>query len=135
MGLKIWNTKFNILCKKVFIFFIKCQPSVQRSIRPLWNKSSVKRQKGESQNGCFKKTKHAKFSEKRTFLTRWYAQVRVHIRGLEMYVFRKIWCALFSWNIRFEIHPFALLPMKWKWRKDYDYMLQFFEKQKLWTQN
>ena len=25
--------------------------------------------KGESQNGCFKQTKHAKFSEKRTFLT------------------------------------------------------------------
>ena len=31
--------------------------------------STVVRQKGESQNGCFKKTKHAKFSEKRTFLT------------------------------------------------------------------
>ena len=30
--------------------------------------SSVTRQKGESQNGCFKKTKDAKFSEKRTFL-------------------------------------------------------------------
>ena len=29
----------------------------------------VIRQKGESQNGCLKKTKHAKFSEKRTFLT------------------------------------------------------------------
>ena len=33
------------------------------------NQSSVIRQKGESQNGCFKKTKHAKFSEKQTFLT------------------------------------------------------------------
>ena len=32
--------------------------------------------KGESQNGCFKKTKHAKFSKKRTFLTPWYAHVR-----------------------------------------------------------
>ena len=31
--------------------------------------SLVIRQKGESQNGCFKKTKHAKFSEKLTFLT------------------------------------------------------------------
>ena len=29
--------------------------------------SSVIRQKGESQNGCFKKTKHAKFSEKCSF--------------------------------------------------------------------
>ena len=31
--------------------------------------SSVIRQKDESQNGCFKKTKLATFSEKRTFLT------------------------------------------------------------------
>ena len=31
--------------------------------------ASVIRQKGESENGCFKKTKHVKFSEKRTFLT------------------------------------------------------------------
>ena len=31
--------------------------------------SPVIRQKGESQNGCLKKTKYAKFSEKRTFLT------------------------------------------------------------------
>ena len=43
----------------------------------MWNcKSSVIRQKGKSQNGCFKKTKHAKFSEKRTFLTPRYAHVR-----------------------------------------------------------
>ena len=33
----------------------------------IWN-SSVIRQKGESQDGCFKKTKHVRFSEKRTFL-------------------------------------------------------------------
>ena len=33
------------------------------------DKSSVIRQKGKSQNGCFKKTKQAKFSKKRTFLT------------------------------------------------------------------
>ena len=31
--------------------------------------SSVIRQKGESQNGCFKKAKNAKISEKQTFLT------------------------------------------------------------------
>ena len=29
----------------------------------------VIREKGESQNGCFKKSKHAKISEKQTFLT------------------------------------------------------------------
>ena len=35
---------------------------------PLINKSPVIKQKGESQNGCFKKTKCTKFSEKRTLL-------------------------------------------------------------------
>ena len=38
------------------------------------------RQKGESQNGCFKKTKHAKFSLKQTFLTPWYAHVHAILR-------------------------------------------------------
>ena len=46
--------------------------------------SSVIWQKGESQNGCFKNSKHAKFSEKRTFLTPF------------LFVFRKIWRALCS---------------------------------------
>ena len=57
-----------------------------------------------------RKTKHTKFSEKRTFLTPWYAHVRVRIRRQEMFVFRKIWRALFSCNARFEIRPFDLLP-------------------------
>ena len=39
--------------------------------------SSAIRQKDESQNGCYKKTKHAKFSEKLTFLNPRYAHVRV----------------------------------------------------------
>ena len=39
--------------------------------------SMVIRQKDESQNGDNKKVKHAKFSEKRTFLTPWYAHVHV----------------------------------------------------------
>ena len=34
----------------------------------------------ESQNGCFMKTKHVKFPEKRTFLTLRDAHVRVHIK-------------------------------------------------------
>ena len=38
------------------------------------------RQKGESQNGFFKKTKHAKFPEKRTFLAPWYELVCMRIR-------------------------------------------------------
>ena len=53
---------------------------------------SVIRQKDESQNECFKKTKHAKFSEKRTR-------------------------ALFSWNTGFEIRPFALLPTTYEFTR------------------
>ena len=36
----------------------------------------------------------------------------VRIREYKMFVVRKIWRALFSWNTRFEIRPFALLPTK-----------------------
>ena len=63
---------------------------------------SVIRHKCKSQNVSFnfKKTKHAKFSEKSTFRTPWYAHAHE----------RKIWRALFSWNSRFEIRPFSLLP-------------------------
>ena len=69
--------------------------------------SSVKRQKGKSQDGCNKKTKHTKFSEERKFLTPWYAYVRFTYTKV---VFGKIWRALFSCYTRLEIRPFALLP-------------------------
>ena len=49
-----------ILFKFVFFDYWNCIPTVIG-------------QKGESQNGYFNKTKHAKFSEKRTF-TPWYAK-------------------------------------------------------------
>ena len=64
---------------------------------------SATRQKGESQNGCYKRTKYAKFSEKQTFFTSWYTHV-------QMFVFWKIWCALLFCNTVFEIRSFALLP-------------------------
>ena len=60
------------------------------------------RQKGESKNGCCMKTKHAKFSEKRIFLnpdTHTYQGI-----------FWKIWQALFSCYLCFEVRLFALLP-------------------------
>ena len=82
-------------------------------------KLSVIRQKGKSQNGCFKKTKHVKFSTEQTWLTPWYTHVHVRIRKWNMFVFRKIWCTLFSWNTRFEICPFALLPTKY-WKDIFD---------------
>ena len=47
---------------------------------------SVISQEGESQNGCFKKSKHAKFSKKQTFLTPRYAHVRLRIRWQEIIV-------------------------------------------------
>ena len=37
----------------------------------------------------------------------------LRIRGLEIFVFRKIWRALFSLNIHSEIRPFNLLPATW----------------------
>ena len=40
------------------------------------NNSSGIRQKGQSQNSCFKKTKHAKSSKKQAFPTPWYADER-----------------------------------------------------------
>ena len=60
---------------------------------------SVVRQKGESQNGCLKKTKHSKFSEKRK-------NVRVRIRGYEMFVFSEnLVCFVFL------KHPFRDSPI------------------------
>ena len=52
----------------------------QQIIR-LIHKSPLIRQKGESQNEFYRKTQHAKVSEKRI----------VRIRGWEMFVFLKIW--------------------------------------------
>ena len=69
-------------------------------------------QKSESQNGCFKKTKHAKFSEKRTFPTPWYAHVVCVSGGKKFSFFGKFRLLLF-WNTHFEIRPFALLPTDW----------------------
>ena len=66
--------------------------------------SSVIRQKGEPQNGCYKKTKHAKFSEKLRFLTPYAYQ------GVKNFRFSENLACLFPCNTRFEIFPFILLP-------------------------
>ena len=36
-------------------------------------------------------------------------------RGKKWFIFRKIWHALFSCQLRFEIRPFALLPTYYTW--------------------
>ena len=74
---------------------------------------SLIRQKGESQNGCFRKAKHAKFSEKQIFLTPWHAHVRVFQEKKARKIFPKTDISkplLYSWNTSFEIRPSALLP-------------------------
>ena len=55
--------------------------------------------------GVTRKQRSPNCSEKRLFLTPWYAPVCVRIRGYEMFVFQKIWRA-FSCNTNFEILPF-----------------------------
>ena len=73
------------------------------------NMSSVIRQKGEPQTGCFKKTKHAKFSEKWTFLTPWYAHVRKGVsEGNKCSFFGKlgVLCFLETLVLRFALLPY-----------------------------
>ena len=71
-------------------------------------KALVIRQKGKFQNGCFKKIKHVKFSEKRTFLTPWYAQIYLRIRGQEIFVFLQN-LACFFLKQPFWDSPFCLI--------------------------
>ena len=61
--------KFRYLEKET-LFFLQVKRIINYPSRAtLWHKSSVIKQKGEFQNWCFKKAKHAKISEKQTFLT------------------------------------------------------------------
>ena len=81
----------------------------------LFRKSSVIRQKGESQNRCFKNTKHAKFSEKQTFLTPWYAHVLVRIRGNKCSFFGKFGVLCFPETpvLRFAVLPYYQQNLNW----------------------
>ena len=71
LGVYFYVISFSILqihVSKIF-FWWKRWSSCKRLILLVPLISLVIRQKGEWQNVCFKKTKHTKFSEKRTFLT------------------------------------------------------------------
>ena len=52
----------------VFHSLIFSDPDLVQVIHHCYSEFVSNRLKGESRNGSFKKTKHAKFSEKRTFL-------------------------------------------------------------------
>ena len=69
--------------------------------------SSEIRQKGESQNGCHKKTKHPNSPKNKHFLPH---ETRKCVRNIR---FSENLDVLFSWNARLEIPPFALLPTIW----------------------
>ena len=71
---------------------------------------SLIRQNGKSQNGGNKKIRHAKFSEKRTFLTPWYAYVRVCVRRKVYFFSENLACFVFVLP-PFCDSPFVLLPM------------------------
>ena len=71
--------------------------------------SSVIRQKYKSQNGCFKKTKPIKFSEKWTFLTPW--RVRARPGGKKCSFFGKLGQLYFLDCLTFfvELYPVPTL--------------------------
>ena len=80
------------------------------------------RQKGESQNRCYKKTKHAKFSDKRTFLPP-DKQTHACVFGSKKCSFIResgVLCFLVTSDLRFALLPYYRrydsfeIPMKVK---------------------
>ena len=62
------NHKYFLMKVKLF----EAKPinrGIEHLVSVITHKLSVIRQKGKSQNGCFKKAKHSKISEKQTFLS------------------------------------------------------------------
>ena len=90
---RIWS---HVLKKSLIKNFIFCAVSEQWFLKSaVCEVSMVIREKGESQNGCFKKTKHDKLSEKRTF----------HVRGKKCSFFGKfgVLCSLKTPVFRFAL--------------------------------
>ena len=119
-----------IVIYKLYYFSRKIENNnlkIKKSRKWCCDNSSVIRQKGESHIECFKKTKHVKFSEKRTFLTPWYAHAPVGIRGYDIFVFREIWRALFFWNTCFEIRPLPNYRRIKHWVYFSLYLLEMFQ--------
>ena len=110
-----WNFYLSLFC--IIYLFLRTQAvsnktqcsDILTNIRTLFDKSPVIRQKGESKNGCFKKTKHAKFPDKRTFLTCWYAHTYVCVSGGKKYSFFGkfgVLCFLETPVLRFALLPY-----------------------------
>ena len=88
--------------------------------------SSVIKPKGKSQNGCFKKTKHAKFSGKWTYLT--LTHVRLVSGGKKFSFLRKfgVLCFLETLVLRFVLSPYYLRFIN-TWKK-YDFEILIFNR-------
>ena len=75
------NSKFSLI--RIFQWLNKVKSLEDQNklqiFHAVMNISSAIRDKGESQDVCYKKIKYATFSEKQTFLTPWYPQARVCI--------------------------------------------------------
>ena len=121
---KQWpNIQLNgpILCNiflwiKFYKVLIWLRDRRQISLQIVGNKA----EKGESQNGCFKKTKHAKFSQKRTFLTTWYTHVYTHVSGgkkCSFYGKFGVLCFLETPVLRFPLWPYYRRNIGWIWAK------------------
>ena len=111
----LWNSIVNSRTAGCFHCFTGCI-----------HMSSIIRQKGKSQNRCFKKLKHAKFSEKRTFLIPWYAHVGTHTyvcvsRGKKCLFFRNICVLCF---LETPVLRFALLAY---YRRIWGYIMARFQ--------
>ena len=71
----------------------------------------VIREKGESQNGCFKKTKYAKFSEKQKFFTPWYTHIHAYQGVRNVHFTENLVCFVFLKH-PFWDSPFCLITDK-----------------------
>ena len=91
-GLLEKKCRFVFLCWKSFLpkFWLQNFPPTTSRLFSTSSKSTIQtefiliilsviRKKSESQNGYYKKTMHAKFFEKGTFVTPWYSHERVGI--------------------------------------------------------
>ena len=89
LSFSIWLKDIKFFKINLFFFFFVCftvyhiHVQIVTYLLEPYNPSVIM-QKGESQNGCFKKTKHVKFSEKRTFL-----EMFVFSENLTCFVFLK----------------------------------------------
>ena len=90
------------------VFWI-CQTSmIERFEEINSNKLSVIRQKCEFQNGRFKKTNHVKFSEKRAFLTTWYASGDAYQGKINACFLENLTCFVFLKHQFWDL-PFCLI--------------------------